>query len=809
MGLYPFQRRVCDLLSEGRSVILQAPTGSGKTRAALYPFLRAWECEGTGRPGEDFPRKCIYSVPLRVLANQFWTEYASRATNFGFRRPMDVTIQTGARAEDPKLEGNLVFATIDQTLSNLLNIPYALSLGQGNLNAGAVVSSYLVFDELHLFDPDTTLPATLHLLRLLRGVVPFLVMTATLSTDMVGALAKELDAEAIVLDPAEAAAIPSQKKTRRVQTVDAELHANQVLERHERRSLAICNTVPRAQALFQALQARVGENTQVRLLHSRFLREDRDACEEWLQREFGKEKERYTVESAILVATQVVEVGLDITCQALHTELAPAASVVQRAGRCARYQDEEGDVYVYHLPVNEQGQAQYAPYLARVDKDVCDRTWPALAGRSGQALDFRAELEVVDAAHRDADRRLLDGLRSNHFYIADRIAQTMEAQERGAARELIRAVDSRTVIVHPEPNTVDMPWAYEGFGLHRGSLFGAYEGVEALADELGEDWVMMTADARPEEESSRERTVWCWRHIMAKEDLEGCLLVAVNPRLASYSAETGFQLGVAGDGKWQSPLRARQKREEAWAPYERETFQEHVERMLRVYWHAFYDRRRDRERLALSEEMAYAARRLEEKWGWQAGTMDRLARLVVAVHDLGKLDTRWQAWAHAWQHKVGALRGEDVSIAGDYLAAHTDYDEENEGEKALNRQMRGKRPNHAAESAAAAMEWLLDQTGNQALARAALTAVVRHHSAAASGRHGVFHAHAAATDAVREALALAGLEDVDPAGIQQTMQAGDLSRRLIRFKREEELLPYLLLARALRLADQRSQLTMS
>lgn len=799
MGLYDFQKRTYDHLMEGRPVILQAPTGAGKTRAALYPFLRAWEYR------EDFPRKCIYSVPLRVLANQFWDEYEGRTRNFGFRRPLDVTVQTGDRPEDPMLEGNLIFATIDQTLSNFLNIPYALSLGRGNLNAGAVLSSYLVFDELHLFDPDTTLPTTLHLLRLLRGVVPFVVMTATLSREMVQTLAKELKAEPIVLTGEELAAIPSQCKTRRVHIVEAELTAKAVLDRHKQRSIAICNTVERAQMLFEDLRQRAGEGVEVRLLHSRFLRTDRQAHEEWLQREFGKDKTSYTVESAILVATQVVEVGLDITSENLHTELAPAASVVQRAGRCARYEGEEGNVWVYRLPVDDKGRPQYAPYLGE-QKVICEKTWAALTEHSGEKFNFEVELNVVNQAHGAADQKMLGELQANRFYIADHIAATIEAQERGAARELIRAVDSRTVIVHPDPRSIEHPWAYEGFGLFRGSLFGAYELLETLADDLDADWVLMTADPLPEEESSRERTVWRWRHIADKEDLEGTLIVAVNPLLASYSPEVGFRLGVPSDGRWQSPLRERKRARRELAPYRRETFQEHVERMLRVYRNPFYDQRAQKERLALREELAYAARRLEEKYGWPDGTLDRLARWVIALHDLGKLDIRWQKWAHCWQEEVSALRGIDLCIPKDYLAAHTDYDEQNESEKALNHKLSRSKPNHAAEGAAAAMEWLLAQSGNhQALARAALTAIVRHHSAGASGRHGEFRACTGAAEAVHKALALADPKGGEPDTIQWQLSDGELGRRLIRPKRDEELLPYLLLVRVVRLADQRSQ----
>ncbi len=789
MSLYPFQQKVYELLAEGRSVILQAPTGAGKTRAALYPFLRAWEY------GEDFPRKCIYSVPLRVLANQFWDEYEGRTRRYGFTRPLHVGIQTGDRPETPRLEDNLIFTTIDQTLSNFLNIPYALSRRQGNLNAGAVLESYLVFDELHLFDPQVTLPTTLHLLRTVQRVVPFVVMTATLSEEIVQALARKLDAEPLVLTPEETADIPSQHKTRRMQRVDAELTAEAVLTRHKSRSVAICNTVGRAQSLFEALRRQAGPEVEVRLLHSRFLRADREAHEKWLQREFGKDKAAYTVESAILVATQVVEVGLDITGETLHTELAPAASIVQRAGRCARYEDEKGDVRVYRLPTDKKGQPRYAPYLG-TQQEICAKTWNALGNYSGTEFNFGAELALVNEAHGEADRQLLEELKAQRFYIAERIAQTIEGQDRGAARELIRQVDSRTVIVHPDPQSIKQPWAYEGFGIFRGSLFGAYEPLTGLAAELGTDWVLMTAEPLLEAESSRERTGWRWRHIVDKDDLVGALLVAVNPRLAAYSPETGFRLGVPSDEVWQSPLRRRKRKQREFAPYRRETIQEHIRRMLGVYERPFFDRQAGKGRLSLAEEMAYAARRLEVKFGWPEGTLDKLARWVIGLHDLGKLDTRWQEWAHRWQAEVSEVRGEALQLPDDYLAAHTDYDEQNEAERALNRKLSHQRPNHAAEGAVAAVGWLFNHLGDQSLMRAALTAIVRHHSAGASGRHGAFRAHPAAEAALREVLG-------ETVGIEWEVKAGYLRKRLIKPKREKELLAYLLLARVLRMADQR------
>ncbi len=62
-----FQREVFQCLLRGRNVILQAPTGSGKTDAALYPFIQNLE-----RGGEALPSTCLYATPLRVLSNQFF-----------------------------------------------------------------------------------------------------------------------------------------------------------------------------------------------------------------------------------------------------------------------------------------------------------------------------------------------------------------------------------------------------------------------------------------------------------------------------------------------------------------------------------------------------------------------------------------------------------------------------------------------------------------------------------------------------------------------------------------------------------------
>src|SRR6266446_1136718 len=348
---YDFQVEVAQhLLFERKSVILQAPTGSGKTWTALFPFLYACQTY------QVFPRKCLYAVPLRVLTEQFKDVAERIVAPWPNDTKPSIRLQTGERQDDPMFEGDLIFTTIDQVLSSALSIPYSLSSRQANMNAGAVFSSFLVCDELHLFPIDEqnargALATLIELLRTLGDAFPFLLMTATLSSQMLRLLERELKIAQVKVSEAELSQIESQQKTRRYHVVPNPLSAQAVLAKHRIRSIAICNQVERAIDLYDTLCREIEADplhrgkTQVQLLHSRFIRQHREQKETAIRRQFKKyspeQDSRQRIASLIIVATQAIEVGLDITCEQLHTELAPANAIIQRAGRCARYKNEE------------------------------------------------------------------------------------------------------------------------------------------------------------------------------------------------------------------------------------------------------------------------------------------------------------------------------------------------------------------------------------------------------------------------------------------------------------------------------------
>ena len=98
-------------------------------------------------------------------------------------------------------------------------------------------------------------------------------------------------------------------------------------------TLVIVNQVKRAQELYMRvrdiLAVREAHVPELALLHSRFRRADRE-------REMAKIGNGKVQSDIIVIATQAVEAGVDISAAVMFTELAPWASMVQRFGRANR-----------------------------------------------------------------------------------------------------------------------------------------------------------------------------------------------------------------------------------------------------------------------------------------------------------------------------------------------------------------------------------------------------------------------------------------------------------------------------------------
>ena len=716
MALYPYQERVKELIQAGKSVILQAPTGAGKTRAALSPFIENFFDRDDG----STPRKCIYSVPMRVLANQFEAEYKELSSSYQRRnrKEINITIQTGERSEDREFTGDLIFCTIDQFLSSYLTMPYGLPRRLANLNAGALVGSYLVFDEFHLLDPDSTLPSTLYAVKRLSRVAPVLLMTATFSKSVLYALKDELyNAEVVLVDPGEARLIETsfgEKETRQRiwQIAEVQLSASAILEKHNKRSLAICNTVRRAQELYRELRDAVkGKDINVLLLHSRFLQEDRQEIEQRIKVLFGRDNLEGSV---IAIATQTIEVGIDITSETLHTELAPASALIQRAGRCARYAGEQGQVIVYPVEkLSPYGTDSENSAWGREMKDALD--W--FKNHNNEIFDFGKEQEFVNAVATRRDEGILLKLSAGEPSRTQAIHNILiGADLANATRLLVRDADSKRVLIHPNPDELTFdPYLANGFNLPTKTLFGMLK--EWLERDAEVNWRVRRLIESPDSDESN-RTEYGWENLSDSSQLTATQIIVVNPELAGYLKDEGF-VSDTGNTDFVSTLPDIEARAERKGfSYHKESYEDHIKRVLE----------------ALNDiplkELTYSAKALEKAAGWSDGSVLRAVWLACLFHDVGKLSTGWQGWARAYQKQIG------MPVPNTFAAGHTENECGNQAHKDAEKAIHKKhpKPNHAGESALSTAKVIAGgfSKTEEGLAKAILAAITRHHTPFAS-----------------------------------------------------------------------------
>ena len=366
----------------------------------------------------------------------------------------------------------------------------------------------------------------------------------------------------------------------------------------------------------------------------------------------------------------------------------------------------------------------------------------------------------------------------------------MDGQRSGEAGDLIRAVSSRLVVVHDDPQAVaERLFAAEAFSLHPGTVYGLVNKWLEREWDLDLDGgygVQALHDRGDTGESGRSTYDWIPISKDNKGDVAGSVLVLVHPKLAGYDPDLGF-VPDRGTGYRANLAPVREIAQRGSYAYRLEGYAEHV----RLVYQAFL---RD-----AWPELAPAAARLERTCGWPAGVVERVAHLVVLLHDAGKLNQGWQDWVARYQKAIGK-----PASAGFY--AHTDSDPSNplhwEKQKAS-----GRRPPHAVEGAVAVSPLLAAACENcEPVFNAAFTAIARHHGAFTKQGEKYTLAPGAA-QAVAETLAplppdWTAQMDVESLWLSENPSEGIVRDFLVNPERRDEFLAYVLLARALRRADQ-------
>lgn len=384
-------------LSLGNIVVLEAETGSGKTEAALWRFVKLFEAGQVD--------SLYFALPTRVAATQLhkrvfefvkrlWPKDAPVVVRAlpGYEaagdqekislpdfkvqwpdHPGDEKAHQRWVAESPKrfLAATIAVGTIDQALLGALKVRHA------HMRHALLARSLLVVDEVHASDAYMTVLLEKLLQSHLKTGGQSMLLSATLGSTArtrylsIGQSKKQAppsladacaapypavsfrNASGIHLQPV--AGNPQHKTVYwetldamddpvRIATLAAEAAAQGA------RVLVVRNTVPASVATLKALEqltlAQGGDwlfkvNGVSTVHHSRYSRQDRPLLDQAVEAQLGKT--RKDLQGRVIIGTQTLEQSLDIDADLLITDLCPMDVLLQRLGRLHRHTRPEAE----------------------------------------------------------------------------------------------------------------------------------------------------------------------------------------------------------------------------------------------------------------------------------------------------------------------------------------------------------------------------------------------------------------------------------------------------------------------------------
>ena len=408
--------------------VLIAPTGSGKTAGVTLGWVAS-----RMRDPENTPRRLVWCLPMRTLVEQtadavkeWFGNLAAEVNGTNvLPGPKDVHVLMGgveaARwLEDPERPAVIV-GTQDMLLSRALMRGYASSRAIWPMEFALLhEDAQWVFDEVQLMGAGRATSAQLEAFRRVESARAALAgrpkgcpsrslwISATLDPEWLETVDHATPTSVMRVDPyneedARLARLASARKVlnRAAATpvsskaVDESGYLDQLADsicnahRTGCMTLAIVNRVARARALHAKLRKKLaghGAAPTLALVHSRFRPEDR-------KREMAKvfKGKNNEPDNLIVVATQAIEAGIDISAAVMFTEIAPWPSMVQRFGRANRYAEIDDGADIHWIDLIGESEED--------DKDAVQLALPYTVAELKAARELLSELQDVAPKH--------------------------------------------------------------------------------------------------------------------------------------------------------------------------------------------------------------------------------------------------------------------------------------------------------------------------------------------------------------------------------------------------------------------------
>lgn len=328
-GLSDFQRLAKE---SNKDLIVKIPTGQGKTEGALFWALN-----------QSKNQKIIYLLPTMVTSNKLYQrlsfDYFGKE-NVGLSHGTSSYILRGEYEDSSEHRSKVLYsrtfmkpitvATVDQLLYSFFN------WGRWPLSFLNAANSRIIIDEIHSFDPYTIALIVEMLKQLTHQGAKFTIMSATMPSSLEKLLLQEFKGCKIIEDARYDELVRNSFEVRKE-------HIEQVLVevisafRKGEKVLVVLNTISACQKTYLTLKEMLKgeEKKRIQILHAEFILKERNQREDALDNIPDKK-------GFILVATQIVQVSLDIDFDRMFTENCPIDDLIQRAGRVNRNGEKEG-----------------------------------------------------------------------------------------------------------------------------------------------------------------------------------------------------------------------------------------------------------------------------------------------------------------------------------------------------------------------------------------------------------------------------------------------------------------------------------
>lgn len=406
---YPYQTELVD--GEDLPALLKVPTGAGKTEAAVLGWFYRYFHHPESQVRSATPRRLAYCLPMRTLVEQTAARVKKWLARLERTDDVDLVILMGGELREqwhlhPE-RAQIIIGTQDMLLSRALNRGYGSTPFLWPVEYGLLNNDCLwVMDEVQLMAnglPTSTQLAGLRHKLETYGPCLSLWMSATVKPGWLETIDHGAPPTSQVLElgsgDLETATLAKRHNARKnVSEIPIENDKNYarrmaelIAEKHARGTLtlAIVNTVERSQKIHEALNNPkwVSLEAETLLIHSRFRSQERDEKRDALAQDVDK-----SGPGRVVVATQAIEAGMDISARTLLTELAPWPSLVQRFGRCNRKGEyPQSDILWADVGERSQDTAPYAPD----DVEAARQLMRSLEGRSAGPADIEALGEVM------------------------------------------------------------------------------------------------------------------------------------------------------------------------------------------------------------------------------------------------------------------------------------------------------------------------------------------------------------------------------------------------------------------------------